>query len=240
MFYRQNWEKVKEQHKALWKRENKKPLIAVTAPREKPVKEIKPLPVPPEIAKYNGHWYTWVLEPEFAANRGEINIARTFYGGIAIPHQLATFGPDMPAAYLGVEPQFVENTTWFRKHIIDDWSNLPEFRYDQNNKWWQLTKNLVTTLCERARGKYLVGTGCDMLSGLDTLVSLCGASRLLLDLIDYPEDVKNLTDKVAGLEIRWFDELYQITQRYQKGCVNWLGLWSEGKTYPVQCDFAHK
>ena len=58
MFYKPDWEETKEEYKAFWKLENKKPFVAVTAPREKPLREIKPLPVPPEIAGLKtDHWY---------------------------------------------------------------------------------------------------------------------------------------------------------------------------------------
>ena len=191
MVYKEDWERIREEHKAFWRLDNKKPLVAVTAPREKPIKEIKPLPVPSEIAKLNinidaEHIYPWALNPEFAANRAEINFAKTFYGGVAFPYQLASFGPDMSAAYLGVEPQFKEDTTWFRTPVIDDWNNLPDFKSDPDNRWWQITRNLTKVLAERGKDKFLVGI-CDIISGLDSLVSLRGPSRLLLDLVDYPE-----------------------------------------------------
>jgi len=241
MIYKEDWEEAQERFKAWWKGEIiDRVCIAVTAPRRKPIRDIKPLPIPPEIAKLgSNHWYTWALNPEYCANRAEINFANTYYGGEALPYQLASFGPDMSAAYLGVEPRFGENTTWFRNPVIDDWHNLPDFKYNPDNKWWQITRNLVNVLGEKGKDKFFVGTGCDMLSGLDTLVSLRGASRLLFDLVDHPEEVKGLTDKVTKLQIQWFEELYQITQNFQKGSVSWLGLWSEGRTYPVQCDFAH-
>lgn len=238
MFYKEDWEET-EQHKAFWRLENKKPLVAVTASRERPIKEIKPLPVPPEIAELKtAHWYVWALNPEFAANRAEINFSKTFYGGAALPYQLASFGPDMPAAYLGVEPQFKEDTTWFRTPVIDGWNNLPDFKYDPDNKWWEITKRLAKVLGEKGKGKFLVGI-CDILSGLDTLVSLRGGSELLLDLVDHPQEVKRLTDEITRLEIQWYEEIYQITQQFQEGSVSWMGVWSKGRTYPVQCDFAH-
>ena len=239
MLYKPDWEETKEEYKALWKLENKKPLVAITAPREKPLREIKPRPVPPEIAALKtDHWYARALNPEYAANRAEINISKTFYGGAAFPYQLASFGPDMASAYLGVEPQFKEDTTWFRTPVINDWNNLPEFKYDPDNKWWRITNNLVETLCKKGKDKFLVGL-CDLVCGLDTLVSLRGPMKLLYDLSDSPEEVKSLAQKVTGLQLKWQEELYQITQKYQKGSVNWLGLWSEGRTHPVQCDFAN-
>lgn len=242
MFYREDWKEVREEHKAFWKLGNKKPLVVVTAPREVPLKDIEPFPVPPEIAELNINidncWYPRALNPAFAANRAEIDISKTYYGGVAFPYQLVSFGPDMPAAYLGVEPEFKEDTTWFRKPVIDDWNNLPGFRYDTGNKWWKMTEKLAEVLGENGKGKFLVGI-CDTLSGLDTLVSLRGANELLLDLVDHPEEVKKLTDEVTRLEIQWHEEIHRITQQFQEGSVSWLGVWSEGRTYPVQCDFAH-
>ncbi len=90
----------------------------------------------------------------------------------------------MSAVYLGVEPQFREDATWFRTPVIDDWDNLPHFKYDPDNKWWKITKKLAKVLAERGKDKFFVGI-CDIISGLDSLVSLRGPSTLLLDLVDY-------------------------------------------------------
>jgi 5-methyltetrahydrofolate--homocysteine methyltransferase len=238
LLYKSDWDQVKEEYKRFWKLENEKPLVAVRAPKDAPLKEIKSMPTPPEIARLGNHWYSWALNPEYAANQAEMRISKTFYGGVAFPYQLASFGPCMSAAFLGIEPIFRKDTTWFKPPIITDWSKIPDLKYDPNNKWWRVLKELVRKLGDSGGGKFLVGIGCDILSGLDTLIHLRGSDRLALDLFLHPEEVKDLTLKVSELEVKWFEELYQDTQRFQKGCVNWLGLWSEGRTYPVQCDFA--
>jgi len=240
MIYKDDWEEVQERFKAWWKGEIiDRVCIAVTAPRGKPIKDIKPLPTPPEIARLNpNQWYAWALNPEYCINQAEINFAKTYYGGEAVPYHIASFGPNMTASYLGVEPQFANETTWFRTPIINDWKNLPDFKYDSNNKWWQITKHLAEALTEAGKGKFLVGMS-DVLYGLDTLVSLRGVTQLLFDLVDHPEEVKHLISRITELEIRWYQEIYQITQKGQAGSTCWLGLWSPGKWYPVQCDFAN-
>jgi len=240
MIYKEDWEEAQERLKAWWKGEIiDRVCIAVTAPRRKPIRDIKPLPIPPEIAKLgSNHWYAWALNPEYCANRAEINFANTYYGGEAVPYHLVSFGPNMTASYLGVEPQFTNDTVWFRSPVIKDWGNLPDFKYEPNNKWWQITIRLAEALTREGTGKFLVGIS-EILSGLDTLVSLRGANELLLDLVDHPEEVKRLTSHIAKLEIRWYEEIYRIIQKGQKGSVSWLGVWAPGKWYPVQCDFAH-
>ena len=238
MYYKENWENVRERYELFWEGRLNEPLVAITAPLEKPIRKIEPLPVPPEIAKLKtDHYYARALNPEFAVNRAEIEFARTFYGGEALPYRKAMFGPDMTASYLGVEPQFKKDTTWFRNPVIDDWHDLPDFKYDENNKWWEITKNLAKELAEKGKGRFFSAIA-GVLEGLDTLVSLRGGTKLLADLIDYPEEVKNLTSHISDLEIRWYEKLYQITQKGQEGSVCWFGVWSPEKLYAVQCDFA--
>ena len=239
MLYKEDWEETQEEFKAFWKLENKKPLVAVTAPRREPVGTIEPLPVPAEIAKLNTDcWYAWALDPDFAVNRAEINFNNTFYGGAAFPFQMVSFGPDMIAAYLGVEPTFEKNTTWFRNPVIKDWDNLPSFQYDPENKWWKITKRLAEKLAEKGKDRFVVAM-TDIAGGPDTLVSLRGATNLLLDFVDHREEVKALIAHIHLLWIQWYEELYHIIQKGQSGIGSWLGLWSPGKHSVLQCDFAH-
>ena len=82
LLYKEDWPEAQERLKAWWKGEIiDRVCIQVTAPRKKPIRQIKPLPLPPEIAELEtDHWYARALNPEYAANRAEINFSASGAG----------------------------------------------------------------------------------------------------------------------------------------------------------------
>lgn len=74
---------------------------------------------------------------------------------------------------------------------------------------------------------------------LDILASLRGTQNLLIDLVLNPDPVKKLEMKLSQLWTRYCEELYAvINESGQEGTTGWVGLWGEGKSFPIQCDIA--
>ncbi|NLB80444.1 MAG: hypothetical protein GX800_02235 [Clostridiaceae bacterium] len=59
----------------------------------------------------------------------------TFYGD-AYPYMSVDIGPGSMATYLGSEPIFKWDTVWFTE-CIKDWNDWQEFKFDNNNYWWE-------------------------------------------------------------------------------------------------------
>ena len=83
VLYKEDRAEAQERLKAWWKGEIiDRVCIQITASRKKPIKQVKPLSVPPEIARLRtDHWYVWALNPEYAANQAEMNFTQTYYEG---------------------------------------------------------------------------------------------------------------------------------------------------------------
>jgi 5-methyltetrahydrofolate--homocysteine methyltransferase len=74
---------------------------------------------------------------------------------------------------------------------------------------------------------------------LDVAHSLRGKKRLMIDLFRSPDEVKALCWRVLDIWHECYEELYSITQPNLKGTSAWMGLWSDDRWYPLQCDYAY-
>jgi 5-methyltetrahydrofolate--homocysteine methyltransferase len=79
----------------------------------------------------------------------------------------------------------------------------------------------------------------DLGGNLDILASLRTTEQLLLDLCDAPDEVERLVGEITRLWIRYYDELYAIIQKAGRGTTPWAAIWSPGRCYMLQSDFAY-
>ncbi|HIE09655.1 MAG TPA: hypothetical protein EYP65_07380, partial [Armatimonadetes bacterium] len=100
--FKEDWEEAKRRLEAWWEGEVvDRVVIHVTAPRGRPLKEVKPLPAPREMEPWDpkGQAPRWLLarcvsvwgtnpegwKLEFLVNRYELWFSRTFFGGERFP-----------------------------------------------------------------------------------------------------------------------------------------------------------
>ena len=95
---------------------------------------------------------------------------------------------------------------------------------------------LIESAVRRGKGKYLPGVP-DLVEGLDTLAAMRGSERLLTDLMDRPEWVR---EKLAELNEAYFavyDRIFDVIRDEHDGSAYCAyDLWGPGKTAKVQCD----
>jgi len=242
MYYQQGWGKIKERFKAWWNQEIlDRVLIQAIAPRKscnmswwtKYGSSFGEYP----IYKMIKNWANKGYNDEYLLERTESQIASTYYGGDAVPFFLVNLGPGSLASYLGCRANFRDDTIWFGPPILNDWKYLSEVKFNPQNKLWEVTRKLTDFVSKRGGNKFLTAFA-DLGGVMDIMASLRGSERFCLDLIEYPEKIKELRDSIVKVWIKCYDELFDLVDKNQDGTVGWLPAWSPGKTYPLQCDFS--
>lgn len=241
-FSPQDWERVEHDFMAWWASELARPLVLfsgldpVSLPQRRGFMSNYPLDMSAEeiIDLY---------EPAFAATR--------FYGD-AFPWLWINFGPGIMAGFTGARVHTVtepSETTWFSPAQKAERSDVHP-TYDPDNVWWKRVQTVTTEAVRRWNGQVAVGH-TDLGGNLDILASYRGTDRLLLDLIDRPEEVERLAGEVTRLWLRYYDELDAAIRKdaaIQKdgqgrpacrGTSCWTPIWSTGTTYMLQCDFSY-
>ncbi len=149
-------------------------------------------------------------------------------------------GPGSLATFIGSEPGFEPSTVWFHScwENIADPENLPPLKLDENNKWFQLTIDLLRKMRVAAGGDFIVGCP-DLVENIDILASLRDAETLLMDMIERPGWV---SEKLFEINQVWFDaydRIYDIIKLADgSSAFGAFHLWGPGKTAKVQCDAA--
>ncbi|MBQ4110030.1 MAG: hypothetical protein IJC74_04020 [Clostridia bacterium] len=193
-----------------------------------------PASIGPAYRPHNSLYEKW-LDEDFILKRTMHSYNNTYYSAESIPHLFTNLGPGCLSACIGGSYELAENTIWFdRKTIVDDWDNPPEIAFDENSEMWQ---NVV-----RMQTKFLtensVNTTITDLGGiLDIVASLRGTENLLYDLYDYPEQVKEFTEKVTKLWFEAFDKQVETIRKSGQPFNNWMNIPSSKPWYPIQCDF---
>lgn len=251
MLYKEDWSQVCERFKAWWENELfDRPIIQVTAPR----KGVRNLPECENLGfagdPYRPEDYlsylSWVIplgfardpyHPEVTVNKFEDWCSKVFFGGEAYPDLWINLGPGIAATYIGAEARYREDSksVWFE--TPKEWQELEGLKFDPDNKWWQLTKNITSFVSDRSEGKFLAGI-TDLGGITDIAASLRGSQNLIIDMFKRPEKVKTLSSQILELWHIYYEELYKISKGETRGNSAWMGLWAPKRWYPIQCDLS--
>ncbi len=227
-FTDEDWARIERDWTAFWAGELDRPLVVMTGfepdgelPEVPPFVPSLPMSMPAEevVDRYGKH-----LE------------AQRFYGD-AFPKWFVNFGPGIMAGFLGSKVGAAPDTVWFdppegaSAHRLDP-------RYDPQNVWWQRVRDITRCAAEAWQDRVCVSI-TDLGGNLDVAASLLSTEQLLTDLHDAPEQIDRVVGKITGLWMRYYDELYDIVRRTGRGSTPWAPIWSPGKCYMLQSDFAY-
>lgn len=235
LVYKPDWEETKERYKAWWAGESlDRCCIWASAPRyDAPAEEP---PEPP--ARIEDRW----LDSDYIGRVNDYNARRTFYGGESFPLWYPGYpGWQSHACFLGAYIDLKEATGWCGEIISDaelsslDISNLV---IASDNHWWRLAKQQLYDMVEQCRGKAIPSLGAFGGSG-DTLAAIRGSYRLLLDLVDCPDAVRELEIYLMRQWCEIYDVFYGIVHEASEGSAGWFPLWAPGKFYAAQNDFSY-
>lgn len=235
LLYKPDWEQTKERFLAWWDGEIiGRCAIAVTAPRS----GISTAEAPVFPSKIEDRWTDF----EFLHAVNEYRMSRTFYGGEALPVWNAGYpGWDMIQTYMGTPIHLGEDTGWHNTIMAE--GELTEHDYkkltvEPDNTWWSFSKKLHGYALEEAKGKSLPGLQ-DLGSSGDTLAAMRGSERLLFDLVDCPEYVREFDQYLMKKWTEVYEELFSIVKEGSEGSTSWFNLWCPGRFYPIQNDFSY-
>ena len=230
-FDEENRERIERDWAAWWAGELERPLVVIKRFEEDQLLNI----APHEMTR------DFLLEKPVEAllDYYQTHLESINFYGDALPTWWPNLGPGILAGFLGgkVEPIPEQRTVWFEADKPVAMEDL-HFVFDADNMWWQRVLKLTRAAVERWGDKVCVGH-TDLGGILDVLASFRTTYQLLYDLYDAPEDVIRLSAEIAQLWIRYYEELHAIIKKAGRGTTHWAAMWSPGRTYMHQCDFAY-
>jgi len=194
------------------------PLMWITAPDAN--KAVPKLPDPSDI---NEKW----TNVDLAIAHAENELARTYFGGDALPVYNPWFGPDQFAAWLGCEMELrvAQFTSWVKPFVVD-WSKHQQFEIDSGNKWWRLYLKLLAASVEKGKDKWVTAYP-DLHCGIDGLAAIRGHENLFIDMFSEPAMLIKPMKEMTRLFKYIFDTASDIILPGGQGTSNWTLGWSD-------------
>lgn len=246
MYYKPDWEAAKARLMAFWNHAIiDRCCLAVHAPAA----DAK-LPAFPDLQ--HGPWLgglevladddqvgieRWWKDPEQNLQRTLSWFENTYFAGEALPVTYINWGAMSMAAMLGSPPEFNKTSVWYPQ-VIGSWDGW-EWRFDPGtNPTWQTLLAILQCQLEAAPDRFLVGSP-ELGNGADVLSLMRGMDNLALDLLMYPDAVKQGVDFISDLWVQLMEYVHQLTEQVnQGGVLAWMGLWAPGRIDQIACDFS--
>lgn len=214
-----------EQYEKFWNRETlKRPILNISAFLGEPFRA-------PESLEQK--WF----DEEYILAAALHKHQNTYYVAEAVPFLFTNLGPGCLAGCIGGSFKLNEKTIWYdRDPIIDDWDALPDIKLYPESEMYQHIERMQ---------KHFFACGdinttiTDIGGVVDIIASLRGTENLLYDLYDYPDEVKELTDRVTDMWLEYFNMQVQKVTEAGQPFNNWFNIPSSKPWYPLQCDFAY-
>lgn len=219
----------KKQYEAFWAQEAVgRCCLYLTAPKNGAPAEEKPQSLFEQWEDIPGRTRRMLRETESTA-----------YFADAFPSAFANFGPGCLAPCVGGSYKWSEFTVWFENEpfFITDWENPPELKLLPDSKMVQLVDRYTAALLEAGRGKFFTSI-TDIGGAYDIIAALRGTENLLIDLLEYPEEVKAFAEKLGVIWKAYFEQNAGRLLQAQGAMTSWMPIYSEKPYYPLQCDFS--
>lgn len=215
-------ERLQELYTAYWNCENSRPLFTAR------------IADGPYNAVRDRNWWMSV-DSQLAKNEWELEHVQII--GDAYPLMCPNLGPDLFTACLGLELEFGIDTSWaVHNPDLCDPENYVKPVIRPDSPYYKKILELTEAFCEHSRGRYFVGI-TDLHPGADGLVAIRSPEQLCFDAIEEPDFIRQASMDLFEQFKVLFGQLCDITERYQKGTSNWMGVWHPGRQYVTSCDF---
>lgn len=231
-FLKPNYDQTRSRIEAFWNRDVlDRPLTMFYL--AKPPEQQAPLPIS-DHATPAERWMDASYQAEHALARLS-NI--DFSLGDALPIAYPNLGPEIFSAFYGCPMHFGDLGTSWSDPVLENWSEADRLVLDWNHPYLRGLEEMTDALLDTGRGKFIVGM-TDWHPGGDALAAFRDPQDLALDLIEHPEDVKQLLARVEADYYRVYDHFYAKLRAAGQPITSWLPLLADGKYYIPSNDFS--
>ena len=232
-FSPERWQRVQETYRQWWAGELQRPILPIQLAGRDPG---RPQPDIPLLTQATCTDFT--ISAEALIDRLDYELSTYLYLGDAFPYvNMDCFGPGILAGMLGAQVDNTSGRVWFSPE-----TQLPigeiHFEFDAGNIWYQRLREIYAAGMARWQGMVLMGM-TDLGGNLDILSTFRPSEGLLLDLYDYPEEVKRLTWEAHQVWHQVYAGLNEVLQPVNPGYSDWSGIYSDEPFYILQSDFCY-
>lgn len=185
-----------------------------------------------EYATVRERW----LDADGVAAHAVAQVKNTAYFGDALPSIMPNLGPEVFNAFLGMELEFGEQTSWSIPNL-NDWSGIDAIRFDPGNVYWRSMESLTHALLDAGQDLFYVGL-TDFHPGGDACAAFRDPLQFNIDLIESPDEVAQLVRTVTALYFDVFAASKAPLAAARQAQCSWPGIVSRLNWYVPSNDFS--
>ena len=176
-----------------------------------------------------------LLDVDYAVQKVEAFHKNTYFGLDALHCHFINFGPGVQAAFFGAPYIITKESVWFDTNPpIKSWEPMPDLKMNRDHALFKAIEAQTRALCAASNGRYVV-SHTDIGGQYDILFSLRG-EEMLMDLLEYPEEILAAEAKLDDAFIEYFNFLTDIIKPNNIGYTGWMPVAHNKPWYPIQCD----
>ncbi len=177
------------------------------------------------------------LDVEYQSQLANNQLFNRYFLGDSLPVVFPNLGPEILASFYGCPLHFGDYDTSWSEPILKDWDEAGKIALDWGNFYLLRLVELTDAMLELARGRYIVGMP-DWHPGGDLVAALRNPQDLSIDLIEKPEQVKALLERLQPDYFKVYDLWYEKLSQSGQPITSWLELASCSKYYIPSNDFS--
>lgn len=149
-------------------------------------------------------------------------------------------GPEIYAAFFGVELEYGEITSWAKPAIADinDEVQNETLQFSTDNPYYKKIQELTDLALEKNQKQYIVGETC-WCPGIDCIAAWRDPQALCMDLIMSPEEIKKFLARCTNPFQKLFDDYSDKMKTFGQPYVGWMAIPSVKTCHISQTDFAN-
>lgn len=177
------------------------------------------------------------LDTQYQAELALATLANQEFLGDSLPIAYPNLGPSIFSALYGCPLHFDNNGTSWSEPILKDWSQVDQLRLDWGHAYLRKLIEMTEALLSTGQSLFITGMP-DWHPGGDALAAFRGPENLAVDLIDHPQEVKDLLARVEKDYFKIYDMFFYKLRSRGQPITSWTPLVSEGKYYIPSNDFS--
>jgi hypothetical protein len=178
------------------------------------------------------------LDTEYNLTGQIAHMRNTVHYADALPIAWPNLGPEIFSAFYGCDMEYGESTAW-SKPVIHDWTPavVEKLKLDTNCFFYKKIMEMTDAYIQAGRDKFIVGY-TDLHGGADAIAAFRDPQALCIDMVERPQEVKALGDRITRDFLRVYDEFHAKLSAAGMPSTSWLPAICRGKYHIPSCDFS--
>jgi len=177
------------------------------------------------------------LDAAYQAEWALTDLGNHVFLGDTLPVACPNLGAEVFSALYGCPIHYGEGSSSWTEPILEDWSQAGRLRINWDSPVLNKMLEITDALLAAGQGKFITGMP-DWHPGGDAIAAFRGPQRLVMDLMEHPDEVKALLTRLEGDYYKLYDLFYKKMRAARQPVTTRTHLFSDERFQILSNDFA--